>query len=175
MFITDNLTELYNRRGFYGELRKTIKELQGKEKTLFIASVDMDGLKDINDSYGHAEGDFAIKTVAGFLRGTLEGRKGVCARFGGDEFMVAIISDASAGDTEFYEAYESILQKRVERFERRSKKPYQIGVSIGCVHKKINDLSDVDVLMKEADDIMYDCKSAHKNSRMTRIRESRRG
>lgn len=174
MFITDNLTELYNRRGFYGELENAAKNLQGKEMTLFIASVDMDGLKYINDSFGHAEGDYAIKTVADFLRGTMEGRRGVCARFGGDEFMVAILSDVQEEDVVFYDSYESILQKRVERFERRSKKPYQIGVSIGCIHRRIKNLEDVDGLMKKADDIMYDCKATHKNSRTARIRENRR-
>ncbi len=174
MFITDNLTELYNRRGFYGELKKAVNRLEGREMTLFIASVDMDGLKYINDSFGHAEGDYAIKTVADFLRGTMEGRKGVCARFGGDEFMVAILSDAQEEDVAFYESYEGILQKRVERFERRSKKPYQIGVSIGCIHRRIKSLEDVDGLMKKADDIMYDCKATHKNSRTARIRENRR-
>ena len=112
--------------------------------------------------------------MADFLRGTMEGRKGVCARFGGDEFMVAILSDAQEEDVAFYESYESILQKRVERFERRSKKPYQIGVSIGCIHRRIKSLEDVDGLMKKADDIMYDCKATHKNSRTARIRENRR-
>lgn len=175
MFITDNLTDLYNRRGFYGELEKALKELRGKDMTLFIASVDMDGLKYINDTFGHAEGDFAIKTVARFLCGTLEGRKGICARFGGDEFMVAIVSDTQEEDVAFYDAYESILQKRIDRFERRSQKPYQVGVSIGCVHEKIQSMSDVDRLMKMADDIMYACKSTHKNSRTARLRESRRG
>ena len=172
MFITDNLTDLYNRRGFYGELEKSVEKFQGKNMTLFIASVDMDGLKYINDNFGHAEGDYAIKAVADFLRETLEGRGGICARFGGDEFMVAIISDTEEEDVAFYEAYESILQRRVERFERRSRKPYQVGVSIGCIHHRIENLSEVDELMKQADDIMYACKATHKNSRTARIREN---
>lgn len=170
MFITDNLTELYNRRGFYGELEKSVKELQGREMTLFIASVDMDGLKFINDTYGHAEGDYAIRAAADILRGTMEGRKGICARFGGDEFMIAILSGASEEDTAFYDAYESILEERVKEFESHSTKPYQVGVSIGCVHSGIESLSEIDSLMKKADDIMYACKAGHKNSRTARIR-----
>ena len=59
MYIRDSLTGLYNRRGFYGELASRMKSLKGKKCYIFLASVDLDHLKSINDTHGHGEGDVA--------------------------------------------------------------------------------------------------------------------
>ncbi|MDD7403004.1 MAG: GGDEF domain-containing protein [Butyribacter sp.] len=170
MYITDMLTELYNRRGFYNILEQNMEMISPKKAVLFLASVDMDGLKFINDTYGHSEGDYAIKTVAHFLKESLEGHQGVCARFGGDEYMVAIITDEENADIPFYEQYSELLQKRVSRFEQKSNKPYEIGVSVGTIYGSITNFKDIDVLMKKADDMMYDCKCGHHASRTAKFR-----
>lgn len=174
MYITDMLTELYNRRGFYNVLEQRIQKLSRQDKILFLASVDMDGLKYINDCYGHSEGDYAIKMVARFLKESLEGRDGICARFGGDEYMVAIVEEEKDADIEFYNNYERLLQKRVQRFARRNEKPYEIGVSVGTIYNKVQNSEDIDVLMKKADDKMYNCKCDHHTSRTAKMRGSNR-
>lgn len=174
MYITDMLTELYNRRGFYNVLEQNIQKLSRQNKILFIASVDMDGLKSINDSFGHSEGDYAIKMVARFLKESLEGRNGICARFGGDEYMVAVVEEEGEADIEFYENYERLLQRRIERFARKSQKPYEIGVSVGTIYGKIHNNEDIDSLMKKADDMMYDCKCGHHASRTAKMRANNR-
>ncbi len=63
MYIKDPLTSIYNRRGFYSELGRQMKKMSGKPKKIFFASVDLDRLKPINDNYGHAEGDVAIRQI----------------------------------------------------------------------------------------------------------------
>lgn len=174
MYITDMLTELYNRRGFYNLLEQKIQNLSKREKVAFLASVDMDGLKFINDNYGHAEGDYAIKVVACLLKDSLGGHSGICARFGGDEYMVVIVEEAKEADVEFYKDYERLLQEQVQQFAKKNNKPYEIGVSVGTVFDKIKSLDDIDALMKKADDIMYQCKSEHHASRASRVRRGKR-
>lgn len=171
MYITDMLTQLYNRSGFYGRVRKRIKELKNVEKMVFLASVDMDGLKYINDTYGHAEGDYAIKGVAGCLKESVEGRNGICARFGGDEYIVVMIEEKKDADLSFYENYEKLLRGILEQFVKENRRPYEIGVSVGLVYGKLNDMSEIDILMKEADDMMYRQKSEHRQSRASQEKQ----
>ncbi len=176
VYITDMMTGLSNRRGFFSLLEKKIRELQGKEKDilLFLASIDMDGLKYINDNYGHPEGDFAINTIARFLRGSVEryqGAEGICARFGGDEFMIAIVDEECIADTAFFDDYEQELNKRIEQFNKRTSKPYQLGVSTGTIYRRIVDQDDVHRLLKMVDDVMYECKYEHHLSRAVRSRD----
>lgn len=171
MYITDMLTQLYNRSGFYGRVRKRIKELKNVEKMVFLVSVDMDGLKYINDTYGHAEGDYAIKGVAGCLKESVEGRNGICARFGGDEYIVVMIEEKKDADLSFYENYEKLLRGILEQFVKENRRPYEIGVSVGLVYGKLNDMSEIDILMKEADDMMYRQKSEHRQSRASQEKQ----
>ena len=90
----DSLTGLYNRRGFLRELERRLQlpDSQGKVLTLF--SMDMDRLKSINDIYGHHEGDYAIQCLAKALDQTVK-KKGICARYGGDEFAFALLDEKS--------------------------------------------------------------------------------
>ncbi|MCD7824903.1 MAG: GGDEF domain-containing protein [Clostridiaceae bacterium] len=174
MHITDMLTGLNNRRGFFQMLEQKIESLKGKQKMLFLASVDMDGLKFINDNYGHPEGDFSIREVARLLRESVEGEDGICARFGGDEYMVAVITEENKANIDFYQKFQELLEKRIGLFNRQAGKPYRLGVSIGSVYRVLSDKNDVDVIMKQADDIMYECKSRHHMSRTARQRETAR-
>jgi len=167
MYETDLLTQLYNRSGFYGCVRKRIKELFGKEKVLFLAAIDMDGVKYINDTYGQAEGDYAIKGVARCVRESVKGHMGICTRFGGDEYVVVILVEKEEADISFYENYETHLQSIVEQFRRDGRKPYYIGISVGSVYDRLNDMTDLDRLLKEADAKMYKQKAEHHQSRLS--------
>ena len=168
MYETDLLTQLYNRSGFYGCVRKRIKELFGKEKVLFLASIDMDGLKFINDTYGHAEGDYAIKGVAHCIEESVKKHMGICTRFGGDEYIVVIVTEKEEADIPFYQNYETHLQNILEQFRKDSRRPYYIGISVGSAYDRLNDMTDIDRLMKEADDIMYEQKAEHHQSRASK-------
>ena len=111
LYVKDALTAIYNRHGFYDELRNRIAKLAGKRKMLFMASVDLDQLKLINDHYGHIEGDFAIRSIAQAISDTAVEVDGICARFGGDEYVMCLVEEYDKANLTFYEKYRQMLQE----------------------------------------------------------------
>lgn len=167
MYIRDALTSLYNRRGFYGELDSRMKELEQRDKKIFLVSVDLDNLKQINDNYGHGEGDIAIRAIGEILEGAME-ENGFCARFGGDEFVAACLWDSDKVKEDYPSVFRMKLQNLLEEWNRREGKPYSLGASCGMVLKEISSVSDIDELMKQADNAMYHCKDRHHSVRANR-------
>ncbi|MGN0687885.1 MAG: GGDEF domain-containing protein [Oscillospiraceae bacterium] len=164
LYVRDH-TGLYNRRGFYNEIGKFItaaRDNPDKSTYLIIISVDMDGLKTINDTYGHAEGDIAIKAIADSLISVWE-KNEICSRFGGDEFTVASIC------TDDPELVGKRLVKRItaslDEYNRTSGKPYKVSCSFGIHYDRIGEDFVVDNLIKIADNLMYKEKATHKQSR----------
>ena len=153
----DYLTGLYNRRGFLRELERQLKlpETQGKTLTLF--AVDMDRLKSINDVYGHQEGDHAIQSLAYGLATETEG-KGICARYGGDEFAFALVADESL-QPELEE-----IRGRIEEAAREKCGPraYVISASLGACSCKVDERLSLDEVLAEADRALYADKNAHR-------------
>ena len=147
MYKLDNLTNLYNRNGFIREYHKLTAKRR-KDERLTVIMVDLDGLKQINDNYGHDEGDNAIRMTAMALReccpkGTL------CVRFGGDE-MLAV-----------YNGFlnEANLRKDIttflDEYNLKSGKPYTVSASVGVyMLDSYNDV-DLDELIKKSDKLMY--------------------
>ncbi|MGN0667392.1 MAG: diguanylate cyclase domain-containing protein [Huintestinicola sp.] len=162
LYIRDHVTGLYNRRGFYSSIIQSITDAQNSKDDvcyLTVISMDMDGLKDINDSFGHAEGDFALKTIAEAMK-TCWGENEICARFGGDEFMLASIgtSDPGASSSEILHK----IREYIDNANNSCGKPYTIQCSFGTYSKPITDDLFVDDIIKIADDLMYQDKSRHK-------------
>lgn len=156
MYIHDSLTELYNRRGFYKELVNSFNSESGRPKYIFVSSIDLDGLKYINDNFGHKEGDYAIRAVAGIIN-SCTGEKGICARFGGDEFMAVIFADDK--DDEYITGFAERLEAAVKKLNEESGKEYEIGASCGTEIDAVTDNMDIDEIMKKADDKMYERKA----------------
>lgn len=170
-YVTDALTGLYNRRGFYLRFEKKMKQLANQDKYLFMASVDMDGLKFINDTYGHAEGDFAIKRLAEILQEMVTDGHGICARFGGDEYMVVQLMEAEKIDHDFCDHFEQRLQDKIRQDNQKKKAVYELSASCGVIGRKIQNAEEIDTMMKETDEKMYQCKCRHHNSREARSRQ----
>lgn len=149
----DVMTGLLNRRGMYNGFRELERKRKGKE--LYIIMVDMDRLKDINDNFGHDEGDFGIRVIAEAIREHTQ-KGDVCVRSGGDEFLVIGCADSAK---EVVERKTAEIRKAVEEKAAVSGKPYPISVSLGYV---ISDSENVelDALIKAADEQMYDEKKA---------------
>ena len=146
----DAMTELYNRRGFYKHFSRTLSET--KRKYAVLVSVDMNRLKHINDTYGHAEGDFAICTLAHGVK-AICGKEAVCARFGGDEFDSIVFADDVTELTE--EILGQRLQEYIDRTEGVDQKPYQITASIGVVIQERSRDLNIEQMIGEADTLMY--------------------
>lgn len=154
----DPMTGIYNRRGFYKNVRKLISKAEKQGVGVWVFSIDMDNLKKINDLYGHNEGDKAIKAVASLMtKCTAEG--GICSRFGGDEF-VAVIAETDGADS-FYEK----VSRSIAEYNRRSKSPYDVSISCGYKAGKPKTLKEIDDLMKASDREMYTQKRKHHSRR----------
>lgn len=151
MHMRDPMTGIYNRRGFY----MCMTELSENSTASFaLFSVDLDRLKYINDTFGHYAGDKAIITAAEIVKNTA-GQGSVCARFGGDEFVVVIPEGNGA------ENYIERVDAELRCFNASGQEPFEIGLSIGSADLRITDRENIDVAMKTADEKMYECKRRH--------------
>ena len=160
--IRDYLTELYNRRGFYDELYKIVHDKDNEDRYLTFFSIDMDGLKIINDTYGHVEGDFALKALASAIK-HFAVRNGICARYGGDEFVCAIVTDMETNlEADTVRArFQATFNKNTELLE----KPYKVGASVGSKCHIINSTLNLEEVMRIADEKMYADKTSRRMSR----------
>ncbi|MGN0473233.1 MAG: GGDEF domain-containing protein [Lachnospiraceae bacterium] len=153
----DALTELYNRREFENILRRRRYDAS-KNNPFFIMSLDMDGLKMINDTYGHLEGDNALKALADILK-NVSGDNVSAARTGGDEFLLCI----TARDEDVPRRIQAEIQRMVDEYNETSGKPYLLSVSIGYSDCVTTD--GISKCMEKADQNMYASKFAKKKNR----------
>ena len=156
---TDPLTGLNNRRGFEEGLSKILSDDIG-DKKIFIVSIDMDELKQINDTYGHADGDLAITSLASVLQASVKEGE-ICARFGGDEFMAVLVSASSRRKSDFLKSFRSRLSKASDKLA----KPYELGASVGICELQDGNTSQVITCMQTADRLMYEDKRIRKKSK----------
>ncbi|MFA6937989.1 MAG: GGDEF domain-containing protein [Treponema sp.] len=151
----DPMTGVCNRRGFYEKINELIKMNIHKNYSLIIYSVDMDELKYINDSFGHIEGDRAIKYLAQSLEDS-KNKGDIVARFGGDEFVVASISKSNSLCTKkCIEEFKNKFLNSLNEYNKISKKPYVIRASFGAKYAEVSSELKLDKIIREADSLMY--------------------
>lgn len=158
----DKLTGLKNRRG----MENGIKELvaSAEENSYCYAIVfDLDGLKNINDNYGHTEGDYAIKSIASAVAKIADHEHEVAVRAGGDEFYLIGVNPHITEKTLI--AKVSTYRSIVEEFNNSSNKPYEISASVGFSLRKLVTPDDIDKAVNSADKHMYLCKAESKRGR----------
>ncbi|MGN0665498.1 MAG: diguanylate cyclase [Huintestinicola sp.] len=151
----DELTGIYNRRGFYKAAESFIEKNKGKD--IIVCYADMDNLKLVNDGYGHSEGDFSIKNLALCLKSVF-GEKGIVGRMGGDEFAAFILSDDTDG-------VENIINKKtgyIAALNRTANKPYPIDMSMGFCECSCENMYDFTEAVDKADGKLYDDKFERK-------------
>ena len=125
----DELTGVYNRRGFLKLVEQQILLANRTKKGLCLMFIDLDGLKSINDQHGHKIGDMALQETADILRTTFR-RSDVVARMGGDEFVILMIEGLDASDV----IIKGRLKKAVEQRNRqKTKSDYQLSLSMGLI------------------------------------------
>lgn len=148
----DPLTGISNRRDFLRHLSDDVKSLKSRER-LYLAFLDIDIFKGINDNYGHNEGDRVLKEVADALKAYVKNRNAYCARYGGDEFAVICITE-NAEDGNFDGLVKAIEEKNITVDGKK------IKVSMGCAEFCGGDDSIPDMISR-ADDAMYTMKRAN--------------
>lgn len=152
---SDELTGAYNRRGFYRFANLLLESPESVGKTGILLLGDLDNLKIINDTFGHNEGDHALKTCIHYLN-TCVPLLDVIGRIGGDEFAAFIIVDGDV-DVAMREIYDSI-KMTARQYNAESEKPYNITISLGmyAVHCGIG--AKVQSYVKFADEALYEDK-----------------
>lgn len=149
--ITDELTGLYNRRGFVELARQQLRLARREGRGLRLLYVDVDGLKIINDRHGHKTGDLALNNTASALLRTFR-KSDIIARFGGDEFV--ILAEESP-ETDF-ERLTSRLQMNLNAFN--------LSLSLGMARYNPDQPTSLDQLLFKADALMYDEKKKKKGA-----------
>lgn len=151
--IRDELTGLYNRRGFLLLAEQQMKLAHRTKKGILFFLADLDGLKQINDLYGHQLGDMALRAAAEILRQTFRSSD-ILARFGGDEFaMVAIEADHPC-----ISLLKTRLYKHLQDYNARKLMPYVLSVSTGVTHFDAKSQIFLDQLITQADQALYEQK-----------------
>jgi len=149
----DPLTRTYNRAYGLELLQRQIKLTKRNRTSFLLAYADLDNLKDINDKFGHEEGDKAIVQTANLFQSILR-EVDIIIRMGGDEFLL-VFPESSTKDL-------SIINKRFKRnlikLNKNIKKPYKIGFSIGISCYDPNNPQSADELIRIADQRMYEDK-----------------
>jgi len=156
--LTDDLTCLFNRRGFFAAATQHIKLAQRNGQKLLLLFCDVDNLKKINDSYGHREGDLALIHAADALEQTFRDSD-IMARLGGDEFVV-LATEASVQTSE-------ILLRRLEKALKKSnagESRYQLSLSVGMARFDPKRAVSLGELMAQADAAMYEQKRNNRES-----------
>lgn len=154
--LIDDLTGLYNRRGFY-TLGEQQWRLSGRKKQVFtLLYCDVDNLKSINDSSGHKAGDQALTLVAQLLRSTFR-ESDIIARMGGDEFAILAIEADSDGDGMIER-----LNERLEEFNRSKEFQWPLSLSIGWARYDPDKSRAIDDILAKADAQMYKAKQSRR-------------
>ena len=157
---TDELTGIYNRRGFFEFGQKLLALSQSMLQKGLVIFCDMDGLKKINDNFGHESGDRAIVVQAGILKSSFRATD-IVARLGGDEF--AVISPGLS--LEYFESIKKKIENRCIEWTQETNSLFLLGISLGAVEYPHNGSYDLQTLLSLADTDLYGEKRRKKTGR----------
>lgn len=151
--ITDGLTGLLNRRGLFTIGEKQCELANRNDFDLNFVFLDLDGMKTINDKYGHLEGDEALVDIACILKNSFRSSD-IIGRIGGDEFTVIV-----AGVSEInYSLVTKRLYENLNAHNAKTDKPYKLSVSLGVTRYSHKKPCSIDELYSIADRLMYEQK-----------------
>lgn len=146
----DQLTGLYN-RNYYDYIIESI--LKKKRTDVYGITIDLDGLKEINDNFGHQEGDVAIRTISHIILNVVKGNNGAI-RVGGDEFMLLIITNDANEPIKII----NNIMNQIDDYNKNSDKSYELAFSYGIAHF---DGENTNKFFTEMDRRLYECKKLH--------------
>jgi diguanylate cyclase (GGDEF)-like protein/PAS domain S-box-containing protein len=148
--VIDDLTGLYNRRGFVTLAAKQLKLSYRMKKDVTLLFADINKLKWINDNLGHLEGDSAIMNAARILKDTFR-ETDVVARMSGDEFAVFM----TGSDENYSNIAVARLEQKINEFNVSAKRPYQLSMSLGLAAASAENQLELNELIDIADRLMY--------------------
>ena len=148
LYVKDALTGLYNRRGFEKNITNYFDKDNKMKQPLAVVSIDMDGLKYINDTFGHSAGDEAIKAISACISSAVN-KNEIAARMGGDEFEVVLVLDNIGRISQFIRT----LRNQIKKANDENDYPYLLSASVGTC--ELTDWADLLECMNKADKAMY--------------------
>ena len=155
--LRDELTGLYNRRGFRYMVNQSIEQQSQIQTSSLLVYVDIDRMKLINDVYGHAAGDVAIRMTASVLRMAVRDED-IVARVGGDEFIILI----RHFDADKISVVRQRINSLLDQYNERSNHEWELGISAGILSFDESKDKDIEELMKQADRLLYKEKKQKK-------------
>lgn len=153
MALIDQLTSLYNRRGFLNLANHHIQLAKRKKKNLLFIYSDLDNFKYINDNFGHLAGDEVLKDTSLILKEVFR-ESDIIARFGGDEFVV-LATDVKKEDKD---VIINRLNKKIKDYNNMKIRQYNLSLSIGAVFYEPGNIEDIEDILDKADKLMYEEK-----------------
>lgn len=157
----DGLTQISNRRDFEQKVLDLFDEAKAECKSVTVFMFDIDDFKFYNDTYGHFEGDEALKKVAHVIRENIDSTGGLCARFGGEEFIAAC---SGFHMTESHQLAEKIRRDIYNLNLKNEKAPLKrLTISIGVSTTDVPDRTKKTYLLRSADIALYQAKNSGKN------------
>ncbi len=151
--LRDDLTNLYNRRGFIALAEQQIKIANRIGRKMMLLFVDLDGMKQINDTLGHLEGDRALMDAGSILKFTIR-ESDLIARMGGDEFVSFIMVNRE----DISEIITARLKENIDALNTRRERPYKLLLSVGIAYYDSKKPRSIEELLSEADKDMYQKK-----------------
>lgn len=158
--LVDELTGLYNRRGFMNFASHYVQVSRRSRKGMLLFYADLDNLKFINDNFGHQAGDQAIVATTLILKSIFRGSD-IIARIGGDEFVVLVV------DTTL--AFAPKILGRLREKEKDSIQPYPLSLSVGFAYYDPENPCTIQELLVKADKYMYENKRTKRNEMQENI------
>lgn len=159
MSLTDELTGLYNRRGFFTLSEQQLKMTGRLKSGIFMLYADLDNLKEINDRFGHQGGDLALIEIADIFKTTYRASD-IIARIGGDEFTIF-----SVGNTRAYaEIMTARLQNNLDILNAKTDRNYKLSISVGITYCDSKCPYSIDDLLAQAERLMYEQKRRKQKS-----------
>lgn len=153
--ITDELTQLFNRRGFMSMADKQLKMADRSEDDLFLLYADLDNMKGINDKLGHKAGDQALIEAANVFRNTFR-QSDILSRLGGDEFAVLLKAKRGSEDEK---TIKKRLEENIQNLNKEQGRKFDLKLSVGIVRFRYRQPVSLEELMSRADALMYECKT----------------
>ncbi len=157
--LTDELTGLYNRRGFFILVEQLLKQSRREKRGIFMLYADLDHLKAVNDTWGHKEGDIALIETTNILKKTFR-ESDIVSRIGGDEFVVIPIG--TTGDN--IKGIIRRLQQNIADENAKKNRGYDISLSVGTAYYDPASPCSIDELLAQGDKLMYENKRCKRGS-----------
>ena len=160
--ITDELTQLYNRRFFNIKIIEELNRVKRENNHFSFLIMDIDYFKQYNDTYGHQKGDLALERVANILKKKTSRASDFAFRLGGEEFGIITTLDKEKAIE-----FANLIRSEIENLQiehKTSEISKYLTISIGIVSKTGVEIINSDTLYKEADDCLYEAKRLGRNS-----------